>query len=293
MYRQATGVLIVLLASVTVAAQSIQPGTVLGRQIVSGSSLIKTLLADTSFEIAKGVEETDLYYINSKGQPMHVFILKARPGKKHVRLKIVCADSVNGNREKLSDMISRSGHSHQIVAGVNADFFNMGTGASLGILYKDGIALKDTFTGGKEQQGLTYFGIQKRRRRLIIGSKGEQRPPLLDAAGGGVYLVKNYQAVPQTVPAVHPRTAVGITGQQVVYFVVADGRQASYSNGMDYQELSMLFKALKVKDAINLDGGGSSTFIIRHPQSHELEIRNRPSDGQERAISNGWVITSR
>jgi exopolysaccharide biosynthesis protein len=187
-------------------------------------------------------------------------------------------------------MIHKSADSSKVVAGVNADFFNLETGIPMGILYKDGVAMKDSFSTGKQQQGLSWMGIPKKKRQVVMGSKDSTRPVLQEAAGGGVYLVKNYQAVPQTIKAIHPRTAAGITDKQELLFVVVDGRSPAYSNGIDYTELSLLLQALGAKNAINLDGGGSSTFVIRNPDNHQLEVRNKPSDGSERPLSNAWVI---
>lgn len=271
-------------------AQNRLPQTILGSNILRHTLIIRKLIADTTFTIVKGVQETDLQYLNSNGQPTHVFILQANLHRKKLRLQLLTAGSTSKGRETLSNMIRKNKDSGRIIAGVNADFFNLETGIPMGILYKDGIALKDSFSTGKQQQGLSWLGIQKKKRRVIIGSKDSTRPALQDAAGGGVYLVKDYLPVPQTIKAIHPRTAVGITGEQVVLFVVVDGRNAAYSNGIDYTELSLLLQALGAKDAINLDGGGSSTFVIRNPDNHQLEVRNKPSDGSERPLSNAWVI---
>jgi exopolysaccharide biosynthesis protein len=291
MYKKFIGAafMFVLVMQGPVKAQY-SPHTAIGRQLLDHTPVISKLTADTSFTITKGVQETDLQYINRKGQPMHIFILRANLHSKKLRLQLLTAGSTGKGRETLSNMICKSADSGKIIAGVNADFFNLETGIPMGILYKDGIAMKDSFSTGKQQQGLSWLGIQKKKRQVVIGSKYSTRPLLRDAAGGGVTLVKNYKAVPQTIRAIHPRTAVGITGNQVVLFVVADGRNAAYSNGIDYTELSLLLQALGAKDAINLDGGGSSTLVIRNPHNNQLEVRNKPSDGSERPLSNAWVI---
>ena len=70
--------------------------------------------------------------------------------------------------------------------------------------------------------------------------------------------------------------------------MVVDGRQASYSNGMSFAQLSNVFFALGVKDAINLDGGGSTTLVVKDGTG--WKVRNRPSDGAPRAVANAWTI---
>lgn len=84
----------------------------------------------------------------------------------------------------------------------------------------------------------------------------------------------------------HPRTAVGIdpNGRRL-WLVVVDGRKGGEAEGMTLPELVRLFQALGVRDALNLDGGGSSVMVVRG------ETVNRPSDPQgERPVVNALVV---
>ena len=76
-----------------------------------------------------------------------------------------------------------------------------------------------------------------------------------------------------------------------VYFMVADGRVEFYSYGLTYPEMGSIMKALGCSWAVNLDGGGSTQMLIRHPIADIFQIRNRPSDGQERPVVNTWMVT--
>ncbi|WP_205471571.1 phosphodiester glycosidase family protein [Nocardioides sp. SYSU D00038] len=90
----------------------------------------------------------------------------------------------------------------------------------------------------------------------------------------------------------HPRTAVGIdrdTGQ--VLLMVVDGRQ-SFSRGLTMVEMSVLMRQLGAEDALNLDGGGSSTMVTKRP-SGTVGIVNSPSDGRQRQVPNGLVLHHR
>jgi exopolysaccharide biosynthesis protein len=49
-------------------------------------------------------------------------------------------------------------------------------------------------------------------------------------------------------------------------------------------------KSLGCSWATNLDGGGSSQLVIRHPVANVFQLRNRASDGAERAIVNSWMV---
>jgi hypothetical protein len=79
---------------------------------------------------------------------------------------------------------------------------------------------------------------------------------------------------------VNPRTAVGVdkTGN-IVWLVVVDGRQADVSHGITLAELTSLFLSLGAWDALNLDGGGSSTFVLED-QAGCHRVINTPSGRQ-------------
>lgn len=70
----------------------------------------------------------------------------------------------------------------------------------------------------------------------------------------------------------HPRTMVGWNRAGDVFLVTVDGRQRGYSQGMTLAEAADFMIRLGATDAINLDGGGSTTFVERGV------VANRPSD---------------
>ncbi len=88
---------------------------------------------------------------------------------------------------------------------------------------------------------------------------------LEDALGGGPMLVRNNQILTQTDLSVEPRTGIGMNEQGKMYFIVVDGRSFYYSNGCTITQLGQMLKACGSTIAINVDGGGSSTFMIKHP----------------------------
>ncbi len=88
----------------------------------------------------------------------------------------------------------------------------------------------------------------------------------------------------------NPRTAVGVSADgQTLYIAVIDGRQDSWSIGITLPELGDLMIDLGADDAINLDGGGSSSLVA---DIDGVQHENRPSDGDHRAVANhlGVVI---
>lgn len=81
----------------------------------------------------------------------------------------------------------------------------------------------------------------------------------------------------------HPRTMIG-WNSRYLYFVVVDGRQTGLSAGMTNGEMASLMRRLACTDAMNLDGGGSSTFWLGG------RVMNVPSDGRERGIANALIL---
>ncbi len=80
-----------------------------------------------------------------------------------------------------------------------------------------------------------------------------------------------------------PRTAVGVTADNKILMVCVDGRRKS-SAGMTLKELANYMKKIGAVDAMNLDGGGSTTFFLMG------RVLNFPSDGRERPVSQALVI---
>jgi len=89
----------------------------------------------------------------------------------------------------------------------------------------------------------------------------------------------------------HPRTILASKGTDLYVFVF-DGRQEGYSDGLSYLEGAVYMQSLGMEQAINIDGGGSSTFVVRKPGETGLTVLNRPSDGTERPIGNALLIVS-
>ena len=84
----------------------------------------------------------------------------------------------------------------------------------------------------------------------------------------------------------HPRTAVGYNQDfSKIYLMTVDGRQPGFSDGMSLYELANYMLEWEIYQGVNLDGGGSTTMVVRG------EIVNSPSDATgERAVSNGLMV---
>ncbi|TCO74930.1 phosphodiester glycosidase family protein [Marinisporobacter balticus] len=82
----------------------------------------------------------------------------------------------------------------------------------------------------------------------------------------------------------HPRTIIGKYANDDLIVIVIDGRRGNWSAGITLERLQDKLLELGVKDAYNLDGGGSSAMY------YNGRILNKPSDGKERPVVNNIVV---
>ena len=172
---------------------------------------------------------------------------------------------------------------YNAVVGVNADFYNMTTGAPGGALVMEGV----------EYHGVAsenFFAILK-DGTAMIGSPSDYaayQDQIQEAVGGSVYLVKDGKSVVDSSAdyynSRHSRTCVGITAEGKVVLMVLDGRQEPFSAGGSAEELAQIMLDAGCVTAINLDGGGSTTFVAKQEGSDTLTVVNRPSDGYQATL---------
>ena len=100
----------------------------------------------------------------------------------------------------------------------------------------------------------------------------------------GKILIKDENFRSDVTNGTGPRTAFGIDKQGRYLILVADGRQKYYSTGLTLRELAATMKKLGAVNAMNLDGGGSTSMAVRG------RVVNRPSDGSERKVANALLV---
>ena len=88
------------------------------------------------------------------------------------------------------------------------------------------------------------------------------------------------------------RTAIGITAEGKVVMMVLDGRQLPRSAGGSLEEIAQIMLEAGCVQAVNLDGGGSTTYLSKPAGKDDIELVNVPSDGYERRVSASLVVVS-
>lgn len=91
------------------------------------------------------------------------------------------------------------------------------------------------------------------------------------------------QKCSQSICAKHPRTAIGVNKRGQVLLLVIDGR-SKRSAGVTLVKLANVMRKLGAVSALNLDGGGSSTMVVKR------RLKNVPSDGKERPVSSAILV---
>ncbi len=88
------------------------------------------------------------------------------------------------------------------------------------------------------------------------------------------------------------RSMIGIKADGTLVFCQVDGRNAPVSTGLSNYEMGEMMLSLGCVNAVNCDGGGSSTFVSKREGTDENVMRSVPSDGSERPTINSVMIVS-
>ena len=89
------------------------------------------------------------------------------------------------------------------------------------------------------------------------------------------------------------RSMIGIKADGTLIFCQVDGRNAPVSTGLSNYEMGEMMLALGCVNAVNCDGGGSSTFVSKREGESEATMRSVPSDGSERPTINSVILVSK
>jgi exopolysaccharide biosynthesis protein len=175
------------------------------------------------------------------------------------------------------------------------------TAPTTNVGYRAGVWSKSvgwSMTDGKlwspeRNAGFATFWIDSRGHGHM-GDPKNVPPDAKQLVQGNVWLVRDGKAVePKGNAKVrHPRTVLGLdaSGTKLTILTV-DGRRPGVAMGMNGPEMAEQMIRLGCKNAINLDGGGSTTLVMRDPESDQIKVINQPSDKRERPVANVIGVT--
>jgi exopolysaccharide biosynthesis protein len=200
-------------------------------------------------------------------------------------------------------LTSRLAHETDALAAVNGSFFDTKNGGAVDFIKIQNQVFDTTFVnkGRLAEHQKAAIVLQKRKLLIINGDSANTRwaneAQYSDVMVTGPLLMWQGKAYPLSKTPFndnrHPRTCACVTHNNEVILLTADGRTPE-AQGLSLPELTQLLQWLGCRDAVNLDGGGSTTMYIQG-EPHKGVV-NMPCDNKlfdhagERKVSNIVVI---
>ena len=186
---------------------------------------------------------------------------------------------------------------YAVVAGVNGDGYNTGTAMPSGAHIMNGVSGFGINKAANSswfaifEDGIALCGENNTDWDAAVQAHG----PAKEAIGGFQQVRKNGVNYPYTNSSYlndgrYPRSFVGVTADNKVVFMVADGNGSGGSAGTNWKESVEIMDEAGCTYILCLDGGGSATYISRPAGKNDVQVTSKPSDGSERAVSNGLVM---
>lgn len=247
--------------------------------LVSADWQVKTL--------QEGILYRKAVFASLYGVPQEVSIFEISPKQNNFDILI-------HNPKKETSMAARHAGA---VAAINGSYFNMKLGNSVCYLRRDGAVIDTTSVGTLATVSNGAVFIRKGKLRLIPWNKQDEKACTLKKgtvlASGPLMLldgkVCDLSACNQGfVNTKHPRSAVALTKDKKILLIVVDGRLKGKSEGINIPELTHMIRILGGKDALNLDGGGSST--LWSAALPDKGIANTPCGSAERQVGNSLCV---
>lgn len=187
-----------------------------------------------------------------------------------------------------------------MVGGVNASWFNINTGEPSGYLVMNGVVHHDSssraFIAAFDDGSVNVFreGTTLAQAEADQSAKQGKTVKILEAVDALVAMVWDGKVVitESGNSGYYPRTCVGIKADGTVVLFQADGTMAPRSVGYTAAEEARMMVALGCVAAIQLDEGGSSTYISQREGEQDVTMRNTPAGGSERVVSGTILVVS-
>ena len=311
-----TGIAVSLLLAIGCDESPIQPEypaadpvTKIGKAIVENTDMVASIYKDSSYVLTPGLTVTEFFYLGSHGKTMKTWFFEVDLTQENLTIENITPGNKplgSGLSEGLTTMIKHVDSPEYFVwGGTSTDFGSSSTG-SQGVFHHDCVCYRDEFTTSPARPRSFFYLTKDKKAYTAEASEYDEiasSVEIEEAFSGSSQVLRGGDVPyiePNDVSDIHPRTAVGCSEDgNTVWFMVVDGRRYTWLNGMYLEDLGAVFKALGAESAINLDGGGSSTFVVRVMPGHEdpdrFKVLNWPNDngGQDRPLYNGMAIVTK
>ena len=280
----------------------VMSATALASDKVSFTNSRLSVVQDRQSTLASGVTQNIYTVYDKNGKQVKMFAATIDMSVDTVKLFTSYKDMDNNTygMSKLTEQVAAFNqkaaagdeyYQGTVVAGINASYYNMQTGKPSGVFVMNG----NDVTGGEKS---AYFAVLK-DGTVKIGNAGEydaDKGNIQEALGIYKMLVYDGEIVlsdaDQNNAQKYPRQTIGITKDNKVILLSADGNQEPESVGLTLMEQAQVMIDLGCKWAGHLDGGGSMTYGSKPEGEDAFKIVNKPSDGSERSISSGLIVVS-
>ncbi len=244
-------------------------------------------------EISPGITWKYYVYDSLHHTPQSINVLVINPAETDYKMGFAF---LNDARKTTDELAAKTG----ALAAINGTFFNMAQGGSVCYLKVD-----DSVRNYSQPNLRSYIhngaiSIDTMGKLYIISrpdSGWTSMNYFKDVMSSGPLLIKDGEKCAFEKDKFnenrHPRTGIGINKKGHIIMVTLDGRNKRAS-GMSIPEFASLMKYLGCNDALNLDGGGSTTMYIQSQNANG--IVNYPSDNKifdhmgQRTVSNIILI---
>ena len=257
-----------------------------------------SVFSSTHSTLAPGITQTISYATTVDGKQIVYYVATVDVNRDDVTIMANYKDndpSLGWGMQRVEDQANAllknnrvEGTDFSVIVATNADGYNMTTGEPGGLLVMGGVEWHPVDGDG-------FFAILK-DGTAMIGTKADYaiyKDQIQEAVGGfGAILVKDGELATTNNSGRASRTAIGITADGKVVMMVMDGRQEPFSAGGSMAEIAQVMLDAGCVHAINLDGGGSTTYLSKPEGSDDLTLVNRPSDGYARSVSTSLVAVS-
>lgn len=241
--------------------------------------------------IFKGVEYTEGHLMNPRELRVHA----VRINLKSPSIKL-CITQSNGDQEGEVNSLTTSGfiEKYGCQIAVNGSMFEPArkrSGMPMNVL---GWSVSDGDEYSAPANNLHSIAFTK-NKDVHYGMPIPDSPESITHAIGGLWMVlRDGEITNDQEKDPNPRTIIGTSkDREFLFLIVIDGRQPGYSEGVNPDEAGILIKSLGVWDALNLDGGGSTTMALQNKYRMGVVI-NRPSSpyipGIQRPVANHFGI---
>ncbi len=279
---------------------------------VSVSGNYYTVISENQYALAPGATETELVLNNAEGSDrkvVHYFEVDTKNENIEVLPGYYGIDKLDPDNLKLDGVTDKAkywkaeqltktvayyeGLGYNVVGAMNTALA-YDSDAPYGYMVWNGVVLG---TPEVHKGAQTYLAVNKdgscELRSMSTPLTGNEQTAIPANFG---WLVKDGKLQKTTVERTSSdasRSMIGIKADGTLVFCQVDGRNAPISTGLSDYEMGEMMLSIGCVNAVNCDGGGSSTFVSKREGETTNTMRSVPSDGSERATINSVILVSK